>query len=112
MKFTDGYWQMRPGFEPHYAAQVHGVELESDAMIVYASTKKLTGRGDTLNLPMLTIRFSSPLKNVIRVQISHHKGGNPHRPEFVLHDLDQIKPEIADNERSAIFTSCQLCVQV
>ncbi len=112
MKFTDGYWQMRPGFEPHYAAQVHNVELESDAMIVYASTKKLTSRGDTLNLPMLAIRFSSPLKNVIRVQISHHKGANPHRPEFVLHDSDQTKPEILDNEQCTTFTSGRLCVQV
>ncbi len=112
MKFTDGYWQMRQGFQAHYAAQVHDIELESDAMTVYASTGKLINRGDTINLALLTIRFSSPLENVIRVQISHHKGDNAHRPEFVLHDLDHIEPGILDNEQCAIFTSGQLCVQV
>ena len=74
MKFTNGYWQMRAGVTPHYAEQVHEVEIESDAITVYAPTKKLTGRGDTLNLPLLTIRYSSPMENVIRVKIVHHKG--------------------------------------
>jgi alpha-D-xyloside xylohydrolase len=74
MKFTDGYWHMRPGVTPHFPAQVHEVEIETDALIVYAPTKRLNHRGDTLNLPLLTVRFSSPLPNVIRVQIVHHQG--------------------------------------
>jgi alpha-D-xyloside xylohydrolase len=40
MKFTNGYWQMRAGVTPHYAEQVHEVEVESDAITVYAPTKK------------------------------------------------------------------------
>ena len=28
MKFTAGYWQMRPGVTPHYAVHVHEVEVE------------------------------------------------------------------------------------
>ena len=28
MKFTDGYWHMRPGVTPHFAVQVHEVEVE------------------------------------------------------------------------------------
>src|SRR5689334_12321175 len=112
MKFTDGYWQMRHGFKPHYAAQVHAMEFESDGMTVYASTGKLVNRGDTINLPMLSIRFSSPLENVIRVQIFHHNGDNTHHPEFVLYESDQIEPEILGNEQYACFTSGQLCVQV
>jgi hypothetical protein len=27
MKFTNGYWQMRTGMTPHYAAQVHDAEI-------------------------------------------------------------------------------------
>jgi len=50
MKFTDGYWQIRAGMTPHYAAQAYEVEIESDAMTVYAPTKKLQGRGDIINL--------------------------------------------------------------
>jgi len=29
MKFSDGYWQIRAGMTPHYAAQVHEVEIET-----------------------------------------------------------------------------------
>lgn len=79
MKFTNGYWRMREGITPYYAEQVHEVEIESDAITVYAPTKKLMGRGDTLNLPLITIRFSSPMENIIRVKIVHHKG--VHQPK-------------------------------
>ena len=83
MRFTDGYWHMRPGVTPHYAVQAHEIEVEDKveaevevkALVVYAATKALKGRGDTLNLPLLTVLYSSPLENVIRVQVVHHKGG-------------------------------------
>src|SRR5215211_4999178 len=85
MKFTDGYWQMRPGMMPHYAAQVHEVIPEQDSLIVYAPVGKLQERGHTVNQPLLTIRFSSPMENVIRVQIVHHKGMAPRTPEFSIY---------------------------
>ncbi len=112
MKFTDGYWQMRPGFEPRYATQVHEVEIESHAINIYASTRKLESRGDTLGYPIITIRFSLPMENIIRVQVYHYQGTVPHRPEFVLHPSDPIKPIITDNEQVAMFTSGQLSAQV
>ena len=33
MKFTDGYWHMRPGVTPHYAVQAHEVEVEDKAEV-------------------------------------------------------------------------------
>jgi len=44
-------------------------------MTVLARQQKLPRAGDTLSLPALTIRFSAPMENVIRVKIFHHKGG-------------------------------------
>ena len=112
MKFTDGYWQIRAGMTPHYAAQVHEVEIEPDAMTVYAPTKKLQGRGDTINLPMLTLHFSSPMENVIRVQIIHHKGGSSRKPEFSLYPQPAPQVHIVSNEHSATLTSGQLSARV
>ncbi|HSA99892.1 MAG TPA: hypothetical protein VLE49_04525 [Anaerolineales bacterium] len=60
MKFTDGYWQMRAGMIPHYAAQVHEVLVKPETLTVYAATKKLQRRGDTLNLPRLTV-YKQPI---------------------------------------------------
>jgi alpha-D-xyloside xylohydrolase len=113
MKFTDGYWHMRPGVTPHFPVQVHQVEIEPGALTVYGATKRLTHRGDTLNLPLLTVRFSSPMPNVMRVQMYHHKGGRPQTPEFELH-AQQPGPDVAihDDAQAATLTSGRLTVRV
>ena len=118
MKFTDGFWQIRPGCSPHYAAQVDEVETDGESLTVYAPTKKLAGRGDTLNLPLLTVRFSAPLENVIRVQVWHHKGGQVRHPDFALLAQDNalhteaIAPSIANNPEYASLQSGQLSVRI
>ena len=112
MKFTDGYWQMRAGMTPYYAAQVHEVMLEQDMITVFAPTKKLQGRGDTLNLPMLTVSFSSPMENVIRVQLVHHKGGSHRKPEFTIYSESIPQISVANDEYSATLTSGDLSVRI
>src|SRR5215208_4487158 len=112
MKFTDGYWQMRPGMTPHYAAQVHEVVVEPDALTVYAPIGKLQERGHTVNQPLLTIRFSSPLENVIRVQVVHHKGTAPHKPAFKIHSGSTAQVSISNEENYALLTSGALSVRI
>jgi len=112
MKFTDGYWQMRKDMIPYYAAQAHEIEIEKDSLTVYAPTKKLQGRGDTLNLPMLTIRFSAPTENVIRVKIIHHKGGSPRKPEFEIYEQADLQAGTMDNEKFAMLTSGKVSVRI
>jgi hypothetical protein len=55
VKFTDGYWQLRDDVQARYPAQVYDVTAEADALIVYAPTRKIEHRGDTLNEPLLTL---------------------------------------------------------
>ncbi len=110
MKFTDGFWQMRNGVVPHYPTQVHDVKIEPEALIIYAPTKKLESRGDTLNLPLLTIRFSTPMENVIRVQMIHHKGGLPRKPKFILSPQPHPQPAITNDEQFATLRSGDLSV--
>ena len=61
MKFTNGYWEIRPEVTAHYAAQAYAVQIEADAVTVYAPTRRVTTRGDTLNQPLITVRLSSPM---------------------------------------------------
>ena len=114
MKFTDGYWQIRPGVTPHYPAQVHEVDVDADAgtLTVYAPTKRLNHRGDTLNLPMITVRFSSPMPEVIRVQITHHKGERERKPTFQLYPQPETAVEVRDDAKEATLTSGRLSVRV
>jgi len=112
MKFTDGFWLMRPGVTPIYPVQVHEVEAETDALTVYASPRQLTHRADTLDVPLLTVRFSSPMPNVIRVQLFHHKGQLPKKPEFQLKPQPKPKVEVHDDAQAATLTSGHLTVRV
>ena len=84
MKFTDGYWHMRADVAAYFAVQAHEVVVQPDALTAHASTRRLTSRGDTLNQVPLSVRFSAPAPNVIRVQIYHHKGRRPRSPQFAL----------------------------
>jgi alpha-D-xyloside xylohydrolase len=112
MKFTDGYWQIRTGITTYFPAQVYEVTREPGAMTVFAPTTKIATRGDTLGLPALTIRFSAPMENVIRVQMVHHKGGKPRKPEFIISDKPHPEPVISEDEQCATLTSGQLSVCV
>ncbi len=112
MKFTDGYWNIRQGFQPNYASQVHDVDIDVDSLTIYAPTKRLNHRGDTLNLPILTVRFSSPMPDVIRVQLWHHKGTRQRKPVFHLESQPASQVVVQDGPQSASLTSGRLSVQV
>ena len=112
MKFTHGYWLMREGVTPHYPAHVHDVEVEDDALTVYAPERRQTHRGDTLNIALLTVRFTSPMPNVIRVQFTHHKGRCPRKPEFELKPQPAPDVIVHDGPDAATLTSGQLTVRV
>jgi alpha-D-xyloside xylohydrolase len=83
MRFTDGFWQVRPGVDAQYAQEAYDVEADGDTLRAFAPTKRIERRGDTLNRPMLTVTLSSPLEGVVRVRIEHHRGGTP-SPGFDL----------------------------
>jgi len=111
MKFTAGYWGMRPGVEPFFPVQVLDVEIDAEGMTVYAKTRKSPDRFDTINQPLVTVRFTSPLPNVVRVQIVHHKGRVVRTPRFEL--FGQSTPiAVHDGDGFAMLTSGDLSVRV
>ncbi|MDF2924981.1 MAG: alpha-glucosidase [Paenibacillaceae bacterium] len=84
MKFTDGYWHVREGLNVHCPVEIRDVKVEANSIAVYASTKKIIRKGDTLNTPLLTARYSSPLKDILCVELIHHGGKRRKGPDFVL----------------------------
>jgi alpha-D-xyloside xylohydrolase len=112
MKFTAGYWHLRPGVTAHFPAQVRDTETDGQSLTVYAPTRRINHRGDTLNLPMLTVRFSSPLENVIRVQINHFKGGMPPKPVFEIYAQENVPVSIQEDGQTVSLTSGKLTARV
>ena len=82
MKFTNGFWLLRREYEPTYAVEYAGHETENEDLIVYAAAKHIASRGDCLNIGLLRITLSSPMEDVIHVEITHFDGaaGKPVRP--------------------------------
>lgn len=103
---------MRPGVTPHHPVQVQEVEAEPDSLTVYAATRPVAHRADTIGLPVLTIRFSSPMPNIIRVQAWHHKGRKPSRPFFQMSTDPETRVKVHDDARAAMLTSGCLTVRV
>ncbi|CAM5362788.1 alpha-xylosidase [Streptomyces atroolivaceus] len=84
MKFTDGFWQMRSGVHASYATEVRDVRLDDDRLAAYASVKRVTRRGDTLNAPLITVEAHAPAEGVIAVRLTHHAGRRRKGPDFEL----------------------------
>jgi len=115
MKFTDGYWGIREGVEPHFAASVIEAEQSENEVTVYAPGRQIRHRTDTLNMPLLTVRYSSPMRNVIRVRISHFEGGLDRGPRFHLKSNpagSAFNSDIRITEKEAVLESGELSVVI
>ena len=78
MKFTDGFWQLRPGVKALYAQEAYDIWQREETLVVTAPTKVIASRGDVLNLPTLTVTLSSPAEGIIGVRIEHFTGVAQH----------------------------------
>ena len=111
MKFTNGYWLLREGVTAFFPQHAYDVETTADSVTVYAPTKRITQRGDVLNQALLTVEFSSPLPDVIRVKLTHFAGEQLKPPHFELQA--QRADVVIDNDSQAVtLTSGRLTVRV
>lgn len=112
MKFSDGQWMVQAGVTAHYAAEARSVSVEGNRLIVDVPVRPIRDRGATLQGPLLTVTFSSPLPDIIRVRIEHFKGGIVRGPQIPLVPQGDTAVAIKDGIESAIVTSGELTARV
>jgi alpha-D-xyloside xylohydrolase len=112
MKFTDGYWLIPKDVKAFHPAQVYDVDVAQDSFTVYAPTKCITHRGDTHDGTLLSIQFSSPMSDVIRVKLTHFSGQQLKPPQFELVEQPAANVRIHDDEEATILNSGSLSVRV
>lgn len=95
MKFTSGYWLVRKEITPLYAIEYADHRILGKGLTVYAPEKHITGRGDCLNIGMLTVRLTSPMEDVIKVSITHFQG-EPCKGPFA--PVAETDPEVSITE--------------
>lgn len=106
MKFELGQWFMLPDVEAIYPRTVTNVLIEDDALIMQGYNHDIHGRSSYLHGTLITARFSTPMPNVIRVQLWHHKGYKPRLPTFDLdYSLKNANAEIhCEGDRATLNT--------
>jgi alpha-D-xyloside xylohydrolase len=84
MRFTNGFWLMREGVQAFYGKTAHRIDASDHGLTIFAPSKVIADRGDTLNIPLITTRLHSPMKNIIGMKVTHHEGGIDRGPHFEL----------------------------
>ena len=111
MRFTNGYWMTKQEYIMNCATQCVRVTRGADSMQVLAACRPVRGRGDILNSGNLTVTFSAPRENVIRVQVTHFAGAARKEPRFEIHE-EPVQPVMAEDGTYASFTSGALTARV
>ncbi len=112
MKFTDGQWLLQPGVTAHYAAEARSITVEGDRLVVDVPVRPIRDRGDTLQGPLLTVAFSSPMPDIIRVRIEHFKGALARGPHIPLTPQESTGVAIEGGEESATLTTGELTARI
>jgi alpha-D-xyloside xylohydrolase len=104
MKFTDGFWQLRPGVHALYAQEAYDIRPDGGKLVVTAPSKVVARRGDVLNHGALTVTLDSPLEGVIGVHVEHFAGAR-HEDGFDL--VGKGEPEVrieAEGEHASLVS--------
>lgn len=111
MKFTNGYWLIRPNFQMQYATQAVRVEKRPDALHVLSACRPIHHRGDTLDGGTLDVTFTAPRENIIRVTVTHFVGKRDNAPHFETYE-EPVNAVIEENDETVSFTSGKLTARV
>ena len=111
MKFTEGYWLRSEKANILYASQAYEVQEIPGGMRVLAPVGTISSRGATLNMPTITLEFTSPVENMISVRSWHHEGYDKKEPVCPKHpQMQEVSVEIGEEE--AVMKAGKVSVHV
>ena len=110
MKFTNGYWLTRKKYQIQNPKEYHSHRIDDNQLSVYAPYKHVSNRGETLNLGMSTLQFSSPQEDIIKVRLVHYDQEKK-IPNFDINE-EAIPSEILNTDEVIRFTSGNLSAEI
>ncbi|KMK75220.1 alpha-xylosidase [Alkalihalobacillus pseudalcaliphilus] len=111
MKFTDGNWLIKEGFDLITPVHLFKVDYNDTTLKALIGPRNLNERSAQLDVPLITVEYSSPIKDVIRVKIYRHKGTREKYPNFSINESGQ-KVQINDLKENYEFISGDLSVRL
>ncbi|QYR23246.1 alpha-xylosidase [Paenibacillus sp. sptzw28] len=112
MKFTDGNWLIRDGYNVLGAVQAHDFDQQDGKLTAYVSPRPIVTRSNMLDTMLLTVKFHSPLPGVVGVKLIHHAGVMERGPVFELTEQTGDHVAIEEHEEAVILTSGELTVRI
>ncbi|MDE6387888.1 MAG: alpha-xylosidase [Lachnospiraceae bacterium] len=112
MKFNNGCWLFKEGTACFSPSEVYYTTIKDTEVTLCAPTHPIKERGDTLGGVNLTIRITSPMPDVLRVQTYHHMGTVTKTPSFEL-NLDHPQTlQVMDTDDTLTITSGALSLVI
>ncbi|CAG1014995.1 MAG: alpha-xylosidase [Anaerolineae bacterium] len=113
MKFNHGHWELLPGVKGIYPTTLTDVSLETGALVISGYDHEVRSRNDYIHGTLLTLRFTAPMPDVIRVQVTHQKARRVQHPAFDLnYELTNPLVVVGQDETHAWLKSGSVSVVV
>ncbi len=94
MKFNEGCWVTKKGYEIMYAEQPFEIGITDNSINIIATPYTGKDRAKTLMGPNLELSFTSTKENIIKVSMVHFKGQLDNIPHFELNEDSDFQPLI------------------
>jgi len=111
MKFLNGGWLVKDGFEVNYATHVYADRKSKNQLTLFAPFSYISNKGATLDGGLMTVELFTPQSDVIGIRMYHHKGTKKVGPDFDLNVKDII-PEINETEENYTFGAGDLRAEI
>ncbi|MDE6845704.1 MAG: alpha-xylosidase [Lachnospiraceae bacterium] len=112
MKFSNGCWLFKEGTACFSPCEVYYTTVKDTEVTLCAPTHPINERGDTLGFINLTIRITSPMPDVLRVQTYHHMGTVDKTPSFELNLDNPQTLQVEDTDNTLTITSGTLSLVI
>lgn len=98
MKFSDGLWLNKPGYDVSYAVQAYETDVSDNSITVFAVPNAIWNRSMTLGGVYMEITYSSYAPDIIKVTMRHHNSPGKRKPCFELNEDMGYKPLITQGD--------------
>ncbi|KAI1434777.1 glycoside hydrolase family 31 protein [Xylaria sp. CBS 124048] len=107
MKFRDGMWLTAEGMWVEYAEEVYSITQTEKGLSLLCPTRKILGKGDTLNRSTLTMDIEAAHEGIISVETTHWAGAAVKGPHFDLFPdkRPQIDPKVSKGNKGITLSS-------
>lgn len=111
MKFSDGGWLFKEGYDVKFAVHVYEAKKEEDKLAIYMPYSYIGHKGATLDGGLLTAEVFSPRENIIGIKMYNYKGILAKEPNFELM-TEKIQPVIEEDDEVYRYQSGDLVVEI